>query len=97
MVTNIPLFGTWGTLNFDIDIDSYTITPFYFFFYLFYTTGISADEETEVEPSPLSSGGYQQIRWNVLSPSFISYGFCFPCPWGPREIVIYTGGNAVHF
>ena len=39
MITNPP-FGTRVSLAFDIDIASYTITPFYFFFSLIYTTGI---------------------------------------------------------
>ena len=40
-----PLFVTRGSLNLDIAISPYTITPFFFYFSLFDTTGYLWDRD----------------------------------------------------
>ena len=58
MVTNLPLYGTRGSLALDITIASYIINPFSFFFSLIHSTCILAGKETAGSPYPSPSSGY---------------------------------------
>ena len=95
--TNRPPFGTWGSLNFDIPIASYTITPFSFFFYLFYAINISVGKVTVGALYPSSSGGYWQIRWACTGGPICLATFLFSSPRVPRATIGSTGGDTVQF
>ena len=89
--------GTWGSLNFDISIASYTITPFSFFFSLLYATGVSVSKGTLGAMSPSSSGGYWQIRWDRTGGPICLAKFFFSSPRGPCATIGSTGGDTVQF
>ena len=92
LIHNLPPFGTWGSLTFDISIASYTITRLFISF-LYYIIQVKLWMETKrgiptppVPPIPPPSDHY----WQKRHPSNGSFHFLL------RELIPYARDQKVH-